>query len=120
MAPRVCEQRSPGPETPKRFGVEREGLGGAAQTRCLAALASGGPGENAALAGGLAEGMAEPSLNGTEGFVRLLRPPRAEDTRGSGARGSLGRTRLDETRAELSNSWVHLPQSPNFSPGAMA
>lgn len=62
-----------------------------------------------ALAGGLASGTAEPSLNGTEHFLRILRPPRVEDPRGSRGRGSLGRTRFDETRTELNNSWVHLP-----------
>lgn len=59
--PRVCEQRSPGPETPKRFGVSREGLGGAAQTRCLDPLASFGQGEDEAPAGGLAEGQLSPA-----------------------------------------------------------
>lgn len=61
----VSRDRTP---KPRRFEVEQEGLGGAAQKQRLAPPVSLGRGADEALAGRLAEGTAEPSLNGTEGF----------------------------------------------------
>lgn len=65
-----------------------------------------------ALAGRIAEGTAEPSLNGTEGFrldsVTFSQKPR-EATEQGVAEGGLG---FDETGAELIDSGGPFPPSP--------